>query len=219
MQFATQVNKPLKPEEKKVLDGIEKQLGRTIERISADPEQEANKREIYGLPWLRPDEEFPALKFPCHYIALNGEIVLLSLVNLGLSETPSEISNFKNLRYLNLNSNTLSLLPKSFSDLKSLEFLILNDNQFIEVPDSIIELPSLHYLYMRNNKISKIPVALTDAWQARLEDPNYQGSIYIPCNLIFSGNPIDRNSLTEKQLELEQKSNLNMYRYLLFVID
>ncbi|MFX1277910.1 MAG: leucine-rich repeat domain-containing protein [Promethearchaeota archaeon] len=219
MQLATQVNKPLKPDEKEVLDVIQKQLGRTIERITADPGQETNKRELYGLPWLRPDEGFPASKFPCHYVALNGEIILLSLVNLGLSEAPSEILNFKNLRYLNLGSNTLSELPKSFKDLESLEFLILNDNQFTEIPDCIIKLPRLTYLYMKNNSISNIPVALTDTWQARLEDPNYQGSIYLPSNMIFSGNPIDRNSLTEKQLELEQKSNLNMYRYFFFVID
>jgi len=72
---------------------------------------------------------------------------------------------------------------------------------------------------MKNNNISKIPVALTDAWHARVEDSTYQGSIYIPCNLIFSGNPIDRSSLTKEQIELEQKSTLNMYRYFLFVID
>jgi hypothetical protein len=72
---------------------------------------------------------------------------------------------------------------------------------------------------MKNNKISKIPVALTDTWQARLEGPSYQGSIYIPGNLIFSGNPIDHSSLTEEQKELEQKTNLNVYRYFLFVID
>lgn len=55
---------------------------------------------------------------------------------------------------------------------------------------------------MRNNKISKIPVALTDTWHARIEDPSYQRSIYIPCNLIFSGNQIDRSSLSKDQLEL-----------------
>ncbi len=144
---------------------------------------------------------------------------ILRRLNLGLSKLPLEISNLKNLKYLNLNSNSLIELSKSFSGLESLEILILNNNQFTEVPDCIIELPRLYYLYMKNNKISNIPVTLTDAWQARVEDSNYQGSIYIPCNLIFSGNPIDRSSLTEEQIELEQKSDLNMYRHFFFVID
>jgi Leucine-rich repeat (LRR) protein/transposase-like protein len=219
MQLATQVNKPLKPEEKKVLDGIEKQIGKPIERINADPAQETNKANLGKIPWINIDIDFPAHKYSCHYIALNGEIILLSLFNMDLSEMPSEISKLTNLTYLCLATNHITTLPRSFSDLKSLEILILNNNQFIEVPDSIIELPRLYYLYMKNNNISKIPVALTDAWQARVEDSNYQGSIYIPCNIVFSGNPIDRSSLTKEQIELEQKSTLNIYRYFLFVID
>jgi hypothetical protein len=52
---------------------------------------------------------------------------------------------------------------------------------------------------MKNNKITEIPVDLTDAWNARLEDLSYRGSIYIPANLIFSGNPIDHSSLSKEQ--------------------
>jgi len=120
-------------------------------------------------------------------------------LNLGLSEIPSEILNLKNLTYLNLNSNSITELPKTFSNLKSLGTLFLNNNQFTKVPDSIIELPKLHNLCMKNNKISEIPVALTDVWNARIEDPSYRGSIYIPCNLIFSGNSIEHNSLSKEQ--------------------
>ena len=199
MQLATQVNKSLKPEEKEVLEALEKQLGKTIERITADPEQITSKRDLWKIPWVSPDMEFHYRKFPCHYLALNGMIVLLTLFNLGLSELPSEISNLKNLTYLNLSSNNLTQLPSSISNLGSLETLFLNNNQFTKVPDSIIELPRLHNLYIHNNKISEIPVSLTDAWNARFEDPSYRGSIYIPGNLIFSGNPIEHNSLSKEQ--------------------
>ena len=219
MQFATQVNKPLKPGENEVFKALEKQLGKPIERITADPEQETSKANLGHIPWMNPDIDFPAHKFPCHYIALKGEVIILSLFNLGLSEMPSEISNLKNLTYLCLGSNNLTQLPSTISNLKSLEILILNNNQITEVPESIIELPRLRYLYMKNNKVSKIPLALTEAWQARVENSDYQGSIYIPSNLIFSGNPIDRSSLSQEQIELLQKSDFNMYRHFLFVID
>ena len=52
---------------------------------------------------------------------------------------------------------------------------------------------------MRNNKISKIPVALTDTWHTRLSDLPYMKSWNIPDYLIFSGNPIEHNSLSKEQ--------------------
>ena len=220
MRVATQVNISLSLEEKEVLEALEKQIGKRIERISADPEQEISRAELMSyqftqkLPWLERNVNFPARKFSCHYIASNGRIVLLTLLNLGLSEIPSEISNLKNLTYICLNSNNITELPETFSNLKSLENLFLNNNQFSKVPDFLIELPRLQNLYMRNNKISKIPVTLTEAWQARIGDLNFP-----PGNLIFSGNPIDRSSLSNKQKDLIQKSLINMHRQLYFVID
>lgn len=199
MQLATQVNNPLKREEKEVFAAIEKQLGKTIERITADPEQETNKINLWKIPWVSPDLDFPANKFPCHYIALNGKIILLSLMNLGLSEIPPEISNLNNLKYLNLKSNNITQLPKAISKLKSLEHLILDNNQFTKVPDNIIDLSRLQNLYMRNNNISKIPVALTNAWHSRLSDLPYLKSWNVPDYLIFSGNPIEHNSLSKEQ--------------------
>jgi len=199
LQLATQVNYSLKPEEKEVLDTIEKQLGKTIERITADPEQETSKSNLWKIPWVNPDMDFPVNKFPCHYLALNGEIILLSLFNLGLPEMPTGILKLKNLTYLCLALNNITDLPTAFSNLKSLEGLNLNNNQFTDVPNCLIELPRVHNLYMRNNKISKIPVALTDAWHTRLKDPSYQISWNIPDYLVFSGNPIEHNSLSKEQ--------------------
>jgi len=206
MRVATRVNMPLNLEEKEVLDALEKQIGKMIERITADPEQETCKAELLflrsfpweKLPWMQPNADFPAHKFPCHYTAFNGEIILLSLFDMGLSELPSEISNLKNLTYLCLNSNNITELPKTFSKLKSLENIILDNNQFTKVPDSLIELSKLQNLYMRNNKISQIPVALTQHYEWKL------GGLYPPY-LEFSGNQIEHSSLSKEQLELESK--------------
>ena len=213
MRGAKRVNMSLEPGEKKVLEALEKQIGKKIERITADPEQQISRndlmpiqngkivqeRSLEKLPWIHAGVDFPAHLFPCHYIASNGKITLLTLLNLGLSEIPTGILNLKNLTYLCLASNNITDLPHAFSNLKALEGLNLNNNQFSDVPNCLIELPRLQNLCMRNNKISKIPVALTDAWHTRLGDPSYQKSWNIPNYLIFSGNPIEINSLSKEQ--------------------
>jgi len=206
MRVANLVNKPLRSEEIEVINLLEKKLGKKIEKITADPEQETSRNELGKIPWHKQDLDFPALKFPCHYLSSNGEIILLTLLNLGLSELPSEILNLKNLKYLNLYSNNLIELPTSFSDLKSLESLVLDNNQFSKVPNSLIDLPKLQNLYMRNNKISKIPIALTDAWQARFKDQFDLGYFSSNCTakLNFTGNPIKHSSLSKDQIELER---------------
>lgn len=50
MQLARQVNILLKPEEEELINALEKQIGRNIERITADPEEKTNKREMFICP-------------------------------------------------------------------------------------------------------------------------------------------------------------------------
>ncbi|MFX1324352.1 MAG: leucine-rich repeat domain-containing protein [Promethearchaeota archaeon] len=204
MRLATQVNKPLKTEEKEVLNALERQLGRKIERITADPDQEVNKYDIIfyspgKLPWAYLDMNFPAPKFPRHYIALNGNIILMVLSNLAIFKIPSQLSNLTNLIYLNLNSNIINELPEAFLNQKSIEYLFLENNQFTKIPESIIELPKLQMLSMQNNKISQIPVALTQRFEKyKLVFPKSSGE----CRLDFSGNKVTHDSLSKEQQEL-----------------
>jgi hypothetical protein len=206
MRVAKLVNMPLRSEEKEVLDALEKRIGRNIERITANPEQEIKRAELRKLPWLKQENDFPFREFPCHYIASNGVIILLTLFNLRLSELPSEIAHLKNLTYLNLSFNNLTELPKIFSKLNSLEILFLDNNQLTTVPASLIELSSLRILYMRNNKISEIPITLTDAWQTRFKDQFDLGYFSSNCTakLNFTGNPVEYSSLSTDQIELER---------------
>jgi len=150
----------------------------------------SNKKKLG--PWLYADEEFPVHLYPCHYIALGGKIILITLLNLGLSKLPHEILNFKNLIYLCLNSNKITHLPKSFANLEHLETLNLDDNQFTKIPDSAVDLPKLINLSMKNNKISELPLGNSRFYHL----------------LDFSGNRIDHNSLSKKQLHLEHQGYL-----------
>jgi hypothetical protein len=212
MRVATKVNVPLEFEEKKVLEALEKQLGKKIERISPDFEQEISRNDfmpakngkliplksLVKLPWMHVDEYFAAHKFPCHYIALDGKIILLTLLSMNLSGISSEITKFENLTYLNLNSNNLIDLPKRISNLISLENMFLDNNKFTIIPEGILELPSLQKLSMQNNKISQIPIGLTQNFEKYKRIFPGIGE----CRLDFSGNKITHESLSLEQKEL-----------------
>jgi Leucine-rich repeat (LRR) protein len=94
------------------------------------------------FPWFNVDDNFPALSYLNHFIAFNGRIILITMLNHGLSEFPLEILNFKNLNYLCLSSNKIRELHKSIIKLENLETLYLDDNQFTKIPDSIIIYPN-----------------------------------------------------------------------------
>lgn len=114
MRLVEKLIMPLELEEKEMLDALEKHIGKKIERITINPEKKISRREIWEGPWVRVDLSFPVREFPCHYIAFNVKIIVVVLLNLGLSEIPSEISNLKLLTYLCLNSNNITELPKHF---------------------------------------------------------------------------------------------------------
>ncbi|MHA1988505.1 MAG: hypothetical protein ACW98D_17885 [Promethearchaeota archaeon] len=220
MRIATLVNISLDFEEKKALETLEKQIGRRIKRLTADSEQYISRNDLMSirngkrvqersleiLPWMHADGNFLALKFPCHYVASNGKIILLTLLNLGLSEIPSAVTHLKNLTYLNLNFNKLTELPKTFSNLNFLEILFVDNNQFTKVPEYLVELSKLENLYMRNNKITKIPTVLTEAWKIRFRDQFDLGYFSSNCTakLDFTGNLIEYDSLSKDQIELER---------------
>ena len=207
IEIAKQVNHPLNQNEKEIIDALGKQIGKKIERITIsleEPEKVVvlSRFQLIYKNIIIPDidENFPAYKYPCHYLALNGKIILLSLFNLGLSEVPSEILKLKNLSYLCLNSSNITEFPKQFSNLKSLETLYLDKNQFTLVPESIIELPKLHFLSMQNNQISQIPEALTQCYMRYVPKfPKYVGGFTY---LNFLGNKIKNDSLSKEQQTL-----------------
>lgn len=207
IEIAKQITHPLNQDEKEVIDILGNQIGKKIERITYSIEKlkkvlvisrEQPAHENIIIPSI--DENFPAHIFPCHYLALNGKVILLSLFNLGLSELPSEILKLKNLSYLCLNSSNITEFPKQFSNLKSLETLYLDKNQLTRVPESLIELPKLHFLSMQNNKISQIPIALTQRYMRYV--PKFPKNVSGFTYLNFLGNKIKNDSLSKEQQKL-----------------
>jgi len=74
-----------------------------------------------------------------------------------LTQLPDEIGGLKQLRKLSARFNAISELPETIEQLKMLEELHLDYNQLEELPAQIGQLENLRFLYLSNNDLSKIP--------------------------------------------------------------
>jgi len=85
----------------------------------------------------------------------DGKITHLYLYSNNISSVPSELSQLKNLKNLDLSHNKISSVP---SELSQLTYLDLRNNNLTSVPS---ELSQLKYLDLRNNNISSVPSELS----------------------------------------------------------
>jgi Leucine rich repeat len=101
----------------------------------------------------------------------------LDLSKSKLTEIPSEIYAFKNLRELNLSKNKLTDLPTGFL-FSNLRILDLSRNLFSQFPTAICKNKSIRNLFMGKNKIKTIPecigelenLIVFDIWFNPIED-------------------------------------------------
>lgn len=84
-------------------------------------------------------------------------IYAISFEKNKLSELPSDLSKFKNLKHLNLSKNKLSELPSFIGDFDSLEVLNLERNKFSKFPIEICQFGALKSLMIGSNDIASIP--------------------------------------------------------------
>src|SRR5258708_30830560 len=81
----------------------------------------------------------------------NGNLVILNLSGLNLSQVPVELGQLTNLQELYLNSNQLSQVPVELGQLTNLQELDLNNNQLSQVPVELGQLTNLQQLYLSSN--------------------------------------------------------------------
>jgi Leucine-rich repeat (LRR) protein len=82
----------------------------------------------------------------------------LDLCDLGMTEIPGEIENFKNLTVLNVSRNELHSLPEWLGSMTNLRELDISENtQIKSLPDNFNRLCNLETLHISDTNIVKVP--------------------------------------------------------------
>jgi Leucine-rich repeat (LRR) protein len=84
-------------------------------------------------------------------------IYAISFEKMKLAELPKDLSNFHNLRQLNLSKNKLVELPDFIGDFLFLEKLDISKNELQNFPVEICKLNNLKVLIANRNFFDKIP--------------------------------------------------------------
>ncbi len=155
----------LDPEERKLLEKLEREIGKKIPIVSEVTDYTRTKNQgfiskkghIVGLSLYY----YGLNKFPDSLNEFNS-LEYLDLSGNFIANIPSWISKFQRLKFFKLLSNKLFLIPESISTMSSLEFFDLSGNKLVNVPESIKYLPSLKFLYLWANDIVSEPIFFED---------------------------------------------------------
>jgi Leucine-rich repeat (LRR) protein len=84
-------------------------------------------------------------------------VYILDLSRKKITEFPTEVFRFKNLRILDLSRNKIAEIPASLTELSYLNGLDLSNNKITKLPASIGDLHNLISLRLNRNVIDSIP--------------------------------------------------------------
>lgn len=99
--------------------------------------------------------EFKIEKLPKN-ISLFKHLIELKLDTNDLTDLPVEIGQLKSLERMSLSNNSLENLPPTFEKLDKLTSLHLSNNKFKDIPLCVFKLKGLTFLDVSSNKISTI---------------------------------------------------------------
>ncbi|OLS27058.1 MAG: Internalin-A precursor [Candidatus Heimdallarchaeota archaeon LC_3] len=94
------------------------------------------------------------------FIAENYKIIGLLLTNKGLTRLPDEISQFKNLKILDISGNNFTEFPDVICKLKNLEALSIQFNHIFELPEEISKLKNLKEFFLDCNHLKMLPACI-----------------------------------------------------------
>ena len=94
--------------------------------------------------------------------ALPDEMQSLSIAWNKLQEFPSNLTNYKDLTYLDISHNSLKLLGENISDMQNIQYLDLSFNQLQSLPAGLPNLSNLKFLNLENNRLKKLPADLCE---------------------------------------------------------
>jgi len=131
----------------------------------------------------------------------------LDLSENSISQLPSSIGNFENLKHFTMNQNKLAALPTAMGKLKKLESLSFNRNQLTSLPPTISQLTNLRTISLGFNRLTQIPDMLGNLRHLEMLDLSHNKITTIPehikhlqvVELILNQNQI--SSLSEAVIE------------------
>lgn len=175
-------------------ESLEELVTRSGEEVNAssverDDDGKAGHLFAFNLPSLT--------SLPDEILSVSSTLVTLCLKKNQLTDLPSQISGFENLKHLdisennitelpesitectmlehlNASENLLNILPPELGDLVNLKELILFKNQLSKMPDSIGRCVALEEVNFFNNKLIKVPKTMADL--ENLRDLNLGGN-------------------------------------------
>lgn len=110
-------------------------------------------------------------------------VIKLVLKKKKLKEFPVEISQFKNLQYLDVSGNKIKEIPPTIGQLSQLQFLNISKNKIEYFPSNISELKNLKWLIAHKNEITAISADFTNLEKLEYADFWLNNISYFPNEL------------------------------------
>jgi hypothetical protein len=169
----------VEPEQGRVLEEIEKMLGKEIKR---------QKKILWETSGYRSEEKkvvelnlnFKDLKTLPESIGQLDSLVTLFLQNNQLINIPESIGNLTALQHLALTENKLKILPESIGNLRVLKELWISNNLLKSLPESIEKLIILEDINVEHNQLKELPGSIGKLSMLRLFDASHNQLIHIP---------------------------------------
>ncbi|XP_012885738.1 PREDICTED: leucine-rich repeat-containing protein 2 [Dipodomys ordii] len=124
--------------------------------------------------------------------------------NLDLIELPFELSNLKQLTFVDLSDNKFSSVPVCVLRMSSLQWLDISSNSLSDLPQDIDRLEELHSFLLYKNKLTYLPHALLNLKKLALLVVSGDHLVEFPTALCDSSTPLKFISLMDNPIDKTQ---------------
>ncbi|KAM4821677.1 leucine-rich repeat-containing protein 2 [Thomomys bottae] len=124
--------------------------------------------------------------------------------NLDLTELPFELSNLKQVNFLDLSANKFCSVPVCVLRMSSLQWFDISNNSLNDLPQDIDRLEELHSFLLYKNKLTYLPHALLNLKKLTLLVVSGDHLVELPTALCDSSTPLKFVSLMDNPIEKTQ---------------
>ncbi|XP_061051303.1 leucine-rich repeat-containing protein 2 [Eubalaena glacialis] len=124
--------------------------------------------------------------------------------NLELTELPFELSNLKQVSFIDISANKFSSVPICVLRMSNLQWLDISNNNLNDLPQDIDRLQELQTLLLYKNKLTYLPFALLNLKKLTLLVVSGDHLVELPTALCDSSTPLKFVSLMDNPIENTQ---------------